>query len=203
MIKKIFISDNKEIGLKCKQWAKNNLPDGFEITHIIEECDIFISILYDKILSKDFIQTRECYNFHPAKLPEYAGVGGCTWSILFGESHHYITLLTMDEGIDTGSIIDKCKFEIENTDTASTLFKRMEDHMYLFFQQWFEKLCKDDINPTPQDLTQRQLFTKQSLRELLDQTRLVRATHFPGKPGLYYHDASGTEKRIEVSYDNK
>ena len=52
MIKKIFISDNKDIGLKCKSWASNNLPDGFTIVDDMVDCDIFLSVQYDKILSK-------------------------------------------------------------------------------------------------------------------------------------------------------
>ena len=96
MVKKIFISDNKDIGLKCKKWAQNNLIDGFEMTDNIEECDIFISILYDKILNKEFIKSKECYNFHPAILPNYAGVGTMTWSILNGEKFHGITLQLID-----------------------------------------------------------------------------------------------------------
>ena len=41
MIKKVFISSNKDIGLKCKKWAMDNIPNGFEIVNDMENCNIF------------------------------------------------------------------------------------------------------------------------------------------------------------------
>jgi len=159
MIKKIFISDNKEIGLKCKQWAKNNLPDGFEITHIIEECDIFISILYDKILSKDFIQTRECYNFHPAILPNYAGVGTMTWSILNEEKFHGITLHKINGGVDTGDIIDTIKFKIDDDETSHSLYEKTMKKMLGFFKNKLYIILNKNYKTYKQDFSKRKVYT--------------------------------------------
>ena len=53
MINKVFISDNKDIGVECRSWALNNLPDGFNIVDNKEDCNIFLSVQYDKILSED------------------------------------------------------------------------------------------------------------------------------------------------------
>ena len=199
MIKKIFISDNKEIGLKCKQWAKNNLPDGFEITHIIEECDIFISILYDKILSKDFIQTRECYNFHPAILPNYAGVGTMTWSILNKETEHGITLHLIDEGIDTGDIIDVIKFSIDEDETAESLHKKTMKKMLGFFKNKLYIILNKNYKTYKQDFSKRKVYTYKDLDKLLNLSKYMRATYFPNKLNPYYYNKR--LKKIEVEYE--
>jgi methionyl-tRNA formyltransferase len=104
---KVYISDNEPTGKRCKKWAAKNMPKGFKLTNNKSKCDVFISVGYDEILSPGFIKKRRCFNFHPAELPQYAGVGGCTWSILNGDGWHYITLHEIDEGIDTGDIISK------------------------------------------------------------------------------------------------
>ena len=115
MIKNVYISTNKDIGVECKSWALNNLPDGFNIVDDKDECDIFLSVQYDKILSEDFLKNRKCYNFHPNILPQYGGVGTLTFSILNGEEYAGVTLHKIDVGIDTGDIIKINKVKIEET----------------------------------------------------------------------------------------
>ena len=50
-MKYIYIGTAKEIGLRCLEWAKKNTPKGYKIINNKEKCDIFISVLYDKILN--------------------------------------------------------------------------------------------------------------------------------------------------------
>ena len=102
---KVYISDNTATGRRCKKWAAKNMPDGFKLTNKKSKCDVFISVGYNKILSKDFIESRRCFNFHNGLLPEYAGVGGCTWVILNRWVYHGITLHEINEGVDMGDVI--------------------------------------------------------------------------------------------------
>jgi methionyl-tRNA formyltransferase len=197
--KKIFISDNKDIGLKCKQWAKNNLPNGFKITDSIEECDIFISVLYDKILDKDFIESRDCYNFHPAILPEYAGVGTMTWSILNKEKFHGITLHLIDEGIDTGDIIDITEFEIDDDETSHSLFLKTMEKTLGFFKNKLYIILHKKYKVTKQDFSKRKVYTYKDLDGLLNLSTYMKATYFPDKPGPYYYDK--VQKKRKLIYE--
>ena len=201
MNKKIFISDNNSIGFKCKQWAKSNLQDGFEITDNIDNCDIFISILYDKILSKKFLQNKECYNFHPAILPNYAGVGTMTWSILNKETEHGITLHLIDEGIDTGDIIDIVKFSIDEDETAESLYEKTMKKMLGFFKNKLYIILNKNYKTYKQNLLKRKVYSYEDLNKLLNLSNYMRATYFPKKSSPYYYDKN--KEKVEISYENE
>jgi len=199
MTQKVYISTNKKIGQRCRDWAANNLPKDFELTDVMEECDIFISTLYDKILSSRFISDRKCYNFHPALLPEYAGVGTMTWSILNKEPYHGVTLIEIEPGIDTGDVIAKHVFPIDPDDTAETLTEKTMDELYEFFKQKFRVLLSGKYETRSQDVRSRNLYTYKDLDEVLNLTQYMKATYFPGKPGPYFYNSKN--EKVVLSYE--
>lgn len=195
---KVYISNNAIIGQVCKGWAAENMPEGFELTDSIEDCDIFISVCYDKILDKEFTDTHECFNFHPAQLPQYAGVGGCTWSILHGNSKHWVTLHKIHAGIDTGSIIYSSSIDVLKTDTALSLYSRVEVHISSMFRVMFADLLLGKYKAIKQDQAYRKLWTRKDMDDTLDLTTYMRATCFPGKKKPFYIDYHGN--KIELDY---
>tara|TARA_Y100000593_G_C4302974_1_gene334317 strand:+ start:818 stop:1426 length:609 start_codon:yes stop_codon:yes gene_type:complete len=199
MNKKIFINTNKDISIQCRDWAVKNLPIGFEMVDDIDECDIFISVLYDKIVKKKFIDSRKCYNFHPAILPNYAGVGTITWSILNNESHHGVTLHLIDDGVDTGDIIDIIKFEIEDGETAHSLHKKTMRELFVFFKDRFIDILNEDYITSKQNMSNRKIYSYSQLDDILDLTKYMRSTYFPGKSGPYFYNKSG--EKIELFYE--
>jgi methionyl-tRNA formyltransferase len=93
--------------------------------------DLGLSVLYWRKLKGSLLLLDSgygCINFHPALLPEYKGCAGYNLAILdrlarWGTSCHYV-----DEGIDTGSIIDVLDFPIDaECETAQSLeFKTLQ-----------------------------------------------------------------------------
>ena len=82
---KVFIATARPIGEECIDYAKNNMLDGFELCDNLEEANVVICVMYDKILSEDFIKNKRCYNFHGGLLPDYRGVGIFSWVIINGD----------------------------------------------------------------------------------------------------------------------
>lgn len=201
MIKKVFISSNKDIGLKCKKWAMDNIPNGFEIVNDMENCNIFISVLYDNILCDEFINSRRCYNFHPAILPNYAGVGTITWSILNNDKQHGITLHLIDKDIDSGDLIDIVKFEIKDDDTAYSLYNKTMKKLFLFFKIKFIDILNKNYKTKKQDLNMRNVYSYKKLDSIFNLTRYMRSTYFPGKANPYYYNKFG--EKIELKYDGR
>lgn len=199
MIKKVFVSSNKDIGLKCKKWAMDNIPNGFEIVNDMENCNIFISVLYDNILCDEFINSRRCYNFHPAILPNYAGVGTITWSILNNDKQHGITLHLIDKDIDSGDLIDIVKFEIKDDDTAYSLYNKTMKKLFLFFKIKFIDILNKNYKTKKQDLNMRNVYSYKKLDSIFNLTRYMRSTYFPGKANPYYYNKFG--EKIELKYD--
>ncbi len=200
MTKKVFISTNKDIGVECKSWAQKNIPSGFEIVESIDDCDIFLSVQYDKILKEDFLKTRRCYNFHPNILPYYGGVGTLTQSILNGEEYSGITLHEIDTGVDTGKIIEIDKIKIEDDETAFTLHLKTTDAMYKMFKRTFVDLLKCNFVSKKQSDKGRKIYTYKQLDNLFDLSRFVRATYYPNKPKPFFYNKEG--KKIEISYED-
>ena len=154
-MKKVCVATAREVGRECQKIAKEMLRNSkkFVLTDDMHGCDIFISVLYDKIVPIDFINKRACYNFHPGILPEYRGAGTFSWSIINKEVEAGITLHVIDEGIDSGDIIEIRKFPITETDTAHSLFKKGEETIVQMFKERFGDLINGMVCPVPQDET--------------------------------------------------
>ena len=198
MIKKVYISTNKNIGMKCKLWALNNLPTGFKIVEFEDECDIFLSVQYDKILSKDFLKNRRCYNFHPNILPQYGGVGTLSFSILNREKNGGVTLHKIDSGVDTGDIIKIHKIKIKKNETAYSLYLKTIELMEKMFRNMFLKLLENDLNSKAQNIKKRKVYNYKQLDNLFNITDFMRATYYPNKPTPFFYNKNG--EKINLYY---
>ena len=64
-------------------------------------------------------------NIHGSLLPAYRGAAPIQWAIINGESETGVTIMQMDEGMDTGDILLQRRMAINSDDTTSTLAARM------------------------------------------------------------------------------
>lgn len=100
--------------------------------------DIAISILFDYILSDDFIGLfrKGVINLHPSYLPYNRGQYPNVWSII-EQTPSGVTIHYMDNGIDTGDIISQKEVPVTNTDTGETLYRKLEKAcLDLFIETW-------------------------------------------------------------------
>lgn len=199
--KKIFIASSREIGTKCLEWAKNNTPDGYILTDSLEDCDILISVMFDKILKNNHLKNKKCFNFHPGILPEYKGVGIFSWVIINQESKAGVTLHLMDNGIDTGDIIEIREFMISPDDTAHSLFLRGEALIYKMFKDWYFDLLSDNFIAVPQKLKDGKVYKKSDLQKAKNLTKFAKAFYFPGKESAFYFN--NNFKKIFLHYKDK
>lgn len=90
-------------------------------------CDIYLVIAYGKILPKEILYHPPLgsLNLHFSLLPRWRGAAPVNWAILSGDKITGITLMKMDEGLDTGDIIFQREIEIGEEDTSEDLFKKM------------------------------------------------------------------------------
>lgn len=196
---KVHIATSRRIGLICRQWASKNLPNGWEITNSPLEADVFISVLYDKILREYHLNSKtRYYNFHPGILPEYAGSATLSWSIVSGETEAGVTLHLIDKGVDSGDIIDIQKVKISETETAGSLFTQIERLIDKMFKMWFNNLLEKKYKTTKQDFSRRKNYKRKDLDKLKDLTPVVRALTFDGKESAYFINANG--EKIVLNY---
>ncbi len=199
MIKKVHIATSREVGHKCISWAKENLPVGFVLVEDSKECDIFISILYDKILSPDFLESKQCFNFHPGILSGYRGAGAYSWAIINEETKSGVTLHLIDKGIDSGDIIEIREFPIIATDTAFSLWERGNILLQKMFRSWFKNLLNENYTTTQQVDSESAIYYRKDLNKAKDLTRFIRGLHFPGKESSYYLNNQGVKVYLEFT----
>lgn len=91
------------------------------------ECDIIITCAYGQILPKEILNypRLKCVNVHASLLPKYRGGAPIHWCLINGEEKSGVTIMYMDEHMDTGNMISKEECVINNTDNVGTLYEKL------------------------------------------------------------------------------
>ena len=141
-----------EKGIKVYQ--PNTLRDGtaFEIIKEINP-DVIVVVAYGKILPKEILDFPKygCVNGHASLLPHLRGASPIQWSIVSGDEYSGVTTMLMDEGMDTGDILEVKKVKIGERETAEQLFDRLSVISADLTVSTLEKLQKGEITPVKQN----------------------------------------------------
>ncbi|MDR0404509.1 MAG: methionyl-tRNA formyltransferase [Oscillospiraceae bacterium] len=89
--------------------------------------DIIVVAAYGKILPEEILKIPKfgCINVHASLLPKYRGAAPVAWSIINGERKTGVTIMQMDEGLDTGDILLQKETKILDDDTEASLKERL------------------------------------------------------------------------------
>ena len=124
---------------------------------------LFISLEFDRILKVNSFRSTSIFNIHFSKLPSYKGMYTSVWPILNGESETGVTLHKVDEGIDTGAIIDQFVFKIGINDTAHDLYFKYLDRAFDLFTKNIQDLLSGKYKAVPQSAIGSSYFAKGSI----------------------------------------
>ncbi len=116
----------QDTGLTVYQPRRVRDPEFVETLRKINP-DIIVVAAYGQILPKDILLLPKygCINIHASLLPAYRGAAPINWAVMRGESRTGITIMQMDEGMDTGAILLQESIAIDPRDTAGTLTEKM------------------------------------------------------------------------------
>ncbi len=89
--------------------------------------DLVVVAAYGQILSRDVLATPRlgCLNLHPSLLPRHRGASPVVGTILAGDAEAGVTLMQMDEGMDTGPTVAQRRVPLEGDETAGRLTDRL------------------------------------------------------------------------------
>ncbi len=108
-------------------YTPKTLKDG-DFLNLLSEIapDIILVVAYGKILPPEVINYPKygCINLHVSLLPKYRGAAPMQRAIMEGESETGVTVMYMDEGLDTGDIITTERFPITETDDFESVHDR-------------------------------------------------------------------------------
>lgn len=106
--------------------------------------DLCFSIMYRNIFPQSFIKIPKMgfINLHPSLLPKYRGPIPWVWAMLNGEQEVGVTLHYIDEGIDSGEIINQTSTTIDESITGYELLLKLTDAGTKIFKDQLPMILK-------------------------------------------------------------
>ena len=115
--------------------------------------DLIAVVAYGKILPPDVINYPKygCINLHVSLLPKYRGAAPMQRAIMEGERETGVTVMYMDEGLDTGDIISVSKFPIGPEDDFETVHDKSADIGSVLLSETITEIGNEGITRLKQD----------------------------------------------------
>ncbi len=116
----------QELGLGVLQPIKVKDPSFLETFRQLNP-DMVVVAAFGQILPKVIIDSPKfgCLNIHPSLLPKYRGAAPLNWSIIRGETKTGVTIMLMDEGMDSGDILTQEETPLGPEETFGQLHDRL------------------------------------------------------------------------------
>ena len=128
-----------------------------------EEDLLFLSLEFAKLIQpKKFLSTR-LFNLHFSLLPAYKGSLTSIHPILNGDSHSGVTLHRIDEGIDTGKIIDQQSFSINELHNSRNLYASYNQYALALLKNNFTNLLFNSFTDTVQPIVGSSFYSVKSI----------------------------------------
>lgn len=139
-------------GIPVFQPEKARHPDA--VARIAAEApDLIVVAAYGHILPKSILDIPRlgCINVHASLLPKYRGAAPINWAVARGETVTGITIMRMDEGMDTGPMLLVREMPIGGEDTAETIFAKLSILGAEALREALHRLREGTLEETPQD----------------------------------------------------
>ena len=119
------------------------------------QADVCVVIAFGQILPKEILEMTPygCINVHASLLPKYRGAAPIQWAIINGESISGVTTMQMDEGLDTGDMLEKVEVPLGEKITGGELHDLLAKAGAKLCVQTLEKLEKGELKPEKQGET--------------------------------------------------
>lgn len=88
---------------------------------------LFLSLEFDRIVKPEKFVSSKLFNIHFSLLPKYKGMYPSIFPILNGDKETGVTLHKIDQGIDTGDIIERRKIKILHNENSMMLYRKLTD----------------------------------------------------------------------------
>jgi methionyl-tRNA formyltransferase len=116
----------RALPLSILQPARIKEREAIEEIHALKP-DIIVVMAYGQILPRDVLEIPKiaCLNLHASLLPRWRGAAPIQAAIAGGDPETGITVMHMDEGLDTGDILLQRRLDIRSNDTGGSLHERL------------------------------------------------------------------------------
>ena len=123
--------------------------------------DLVVVAAYSQLIPKDILEIPSFgfLNVHPSLLPKYRGPSPIQYAILNGDEEAGVTIMLMDEKLDSGKIVSLSRLSISEEITAEQLTEKTADLGAKLLLNIIPKWINNEIEPNSQD-EKRATYTK-------------------------------------------
>ncbi len=190
-----------ELGLNVVQPEKLRAPEAMDQLRLWNP-DLIVVAAFGQILKPAVLALppHGCLNVHASLLPRWRGAAPIQAAILAGDSESGVTIMKMDQGVDTGAMIAQRVVKIEHNDTGGSLTEKLSHLGAELLIETLHRYLSGELKPQLQDeskATYAPMLKKEN--GLLDFTMLVdelvrRVRAFNPWPGAYFEWNGGILK---------
>lgn len=114
--------------------------------------DVIVVVAFGQILPKEILTLPKygCVNVHASLLPKYRGAAPIQWAVIDGEKESGVTTMLMDEGLDTGDMLEWKTIPLDEKETGGSLFDKLSALGGELILSTLEKLEQGTAVRTPQ-----------------------------------------------------
>lgn len=114
--------------------------------------DIVVVVAYGCIIPPQLLHVAPygCINLHVSLLPQYRGSAPIQWAVLNGDTRTGVSIMQLDEGLDTGDVLMVEPVDIDPEETSGQLFDRVSAIGAKTLVAALEKLQAGQLKPEPQ-----------------------------------------------------
>ena len=134
---------------------------------VVDEQDIyairdllFLSLEYDRIIKVENFLSNRLFNIHFSYLPEYKGMYTSVLPLLFNELSTGVTLHEINNGIDTGRIVDQKRINLNDDLTSENLYHHLTELGVDLIKSNLSQILSGDYKAVPQRATGSKYFPK-------------------------------------------
>ncbi len=114
--------------------------------------DVIVVAAFGQILKKEVLDLPKfgCINVHASLLPRWRGAAPINAAILAGDEETGVTIMKMDEGLDTGPMLAKKSIRLTPDDTAGSVFQTLSTLGAELLIETLPKMIDGSVTPQPQ-----------------------------------------------------
>lgn len=126
-------------------------PDFMETLRGIE-ADVIVVAAFGQLLPKEILHMPRfgCLNIHASLLPCYRGAAPIQWAVIDGREKTGVTIMQMDEGLDTGDMLLIKEVPLSPDETGGSLFDKLSEAGSALIVEALKALEGSGLTPVPQ-----------------------------------------------------
>ena len=116
------------------------------------EADVIVVVAFGQIIPKSILEMKKygCINVHASLLPKYRGAAPIQWAVIEGEKESGVTIMQMDEGLDTGDMLTKTVVPLDEKETGGSLFDKLSAAGAKLCVETLQKIEAGEVQPEKQ-----------------------------------------------------